>query len=83
MKHDEIIDALGGPMKLAADLGCHHSQPVRWKATGIPPRRWRAVENLAVSAGVDGITVAIIAAGAPDDGGDVAALRAVPPAKVA
>jgi hypothetical protein len=63
-------------MKVASGLGCHHSQPVRWKVSGIPPRRWRAVEAIAIQAGRTDITVATIAA-------DVPAIAASAPTKVA
>jgi hypothetical protein len=66
MQHHDIIQTLGGPAKLAEALGCHHSQPVRWKESGIPPRRWKAVAQVAQAAGHAEITVAALAAAAPD-----------------
>ena len=66
MDHAAIIDALGGPAKVAAALRCHHAQPVRWRVSGIPPRRWKAVAELAAAAGLLNITVAVVAASAPE-----------------
>ena len=66
MTHLDIIQLLGGPAKIAGVLGCHHSQPVRWKETGIPPRRWKAVAQMAAANGQPQVTVAALAASAPE-----------------
>lgn len=61
MDHRQIIEALGGPSRVAKALGCSHSQPVRWQRIGIPPRRWREIATLAQAAGLQ-VTVDVIAA---------------------
>lgn len=51
MTHAEIIKLLGGPTKLAHDLGESSSAAMHWPVRGIPARVWPRVETLATLRG--------------------------------
>jgi hypothetical protein len=61
--HPEIIAALGGYRTLAAALRRDPSVIWRWQRNGIPPKRWREVEEAARRCGIAGIDKAALAAG--------------------
>lgn len=51
---DDIIDALGGPTKVATELGLKQPRVANWKARGVP---WRWRQRLAHMAAQRGIAV--------------------------
>lgn len=58
----EIIDALGGTGAVTAGLGIDNPSTVSsWRTRGIPAERWLDIAGLAQAAGVDGITVQMLA----------------------
>lgn len=69
MEHSAIIHALGGPAKLAADLGCDRTRPIRWANEGIPPARFPQITALAAKAGRADITADALFAGRAVIGG--------------
>lgn len=52
MRHDRLIDRLGGYRALAERLGRHPSTVFRWQTTGIPAELWPAIVRLAREEGV-------------------------------
>jgi hypothetical protein len=52
MRHDQIIDYLGGWRVVARKLNVAPTTVWRWKDNGIPAERWPAVMALAKKAGV-------------------------------
>lgn len=53
MQHAEIIRQLGGPTKLAKDLGLSVLASVgHWPARGIPSRYWHRIVELASERGI-------------------------------
>ncbi len=66
MDHAEIISLLGGPVVVAKAVGCDRTRVLRWRAEGIPPRRWPKVVEVARAKGLAGITLDALNAGWPD-----------------
>ena len=52
MRHDKIIDHLGGFRHVAGKLGLDPTTVWRWQGNGIPPERWPAVLQLAKRKGL-------------------------------
>lgn len=52
MRHDQIIEHLGGFRHVAGKLGLDPTTVWRWKGNGIPPERWPAVLHLAKRKGL-------------------------------
>lgn len=52
--HREVIEALGGPSKLARSLGIHRATPttLKWGRRGIPCRYWHRIADLARKSGL-------------------------------
>ena len=53
MRHDKLIERLGGYRTVAEALGCDPSTAYRWQDTGIPADRWPAILRLASKAGIE------------------------------
>lgn len=60
MDADQIISALGGPVKLSLVLGIGQSAVSNWKVEGIPPARAVQLGTLAQLMGRPEITAEII-----------------------
>lgn len=53
----DIIEALGGEVKVAESLGFkYRSRVANWRTIGIPRQQWPEIIDLAKTQGVDGIT---------------------------
>lgn len=61
MTHADMITKLGGPAAVGRDLGCSHTQPLRWARVGIPLKRWPEIVRLAEAKGIQGITLETLA----------------------
>ena len=53
--HHEVIRALGGPVKLARELGIERPVPttLHWHRRGIPPRYWHRIAALLAAGGIE------------------------------
>ena len=60
MTHAEIIQLLGGPTKLAAQLGLSSATAMHWPRRGIPALHWPLVEQTAMQAGHTHITTQML-----------------------
>lgn len=49
----DVIDQLGGPVRVARDLGCRPSVVFNWKARGVPRARQLDIWAYAARRGVD------------------------------
>lgn len=49
----DLIDALGGPTKLATELGLKQPRVANWKARGVPWRWRQRLARMAEQRGVD------------------------------
>lgn len=54
MSHRDLIKALGGPIKLARDLGIYRPVPttLHWASRGIPSKYWHRVADAAAREGI-------------------------------
>lgn len=66
MRHDRIIDLLGGNTTLGRLLDRSDSAISRWRTNGIPPNFWPRIVRLAAKLDVD-VTFDKLAAGPPSD----------------
>ena len=65
MRHDRIIDLLGGNRPLGRLVGRSDSAVSRWRVRGIPPNYWPLIVRLAIKLGKDQITYDALAVGPP------------------
>jgi len=65
MRHDRIIDLLGGNTTLGRLVGRSDSAISRWRINGIPPNYWPELARLARKLKVEDITIESLAAGHP------------------
>lgn len=65
MRHDKLIEQLGGYRQLAEKLGRHPSTVFKWRANGIPRDLWPDVLKLARRRRVAGVSYTTLFAGHP------------------
>lgn len=65
MKHEKILEELGGYRAVADRLDLHPTTVFKWARDGIPHKRWLQVEKLAKRMGSPKITLELIARGYP------------------